>query len=45
MADLHPQNGDFEIHTDRFILWKLRQIKWQIYPCRNGNLRVILIDS
>ena len=45
MADLPPHKWQFEIHTDRFLLWELRQIKWQIYPPANGNLRFILIDS
>ena len=45
MADLPPCKWQFEIHTDRFLLWELRQIKWQIYPPTNGNLRFILIDS
>ena len=31
-----PINWQFEIHTDRFLLWELRQtrwqINWQIYP-------------
>ena len=44
-----PQNRQFEIHTARVLLWGLRQtrwqIKWQIYPPENGNLRFILIDS
>ena len=44
MADLPPHKWQFEIHTDRFLLWELRQIKWQIYPPANGNLRFILID-
>ena len=48
MADLPPRNlsvWHFEIHTDRFLLSELRQIKWQIYPPDNGILRFILIDS
>ena len=40
-----PRKWQFEIHTDRFLLWELRQIKWQIYPPENGNLWFILIDS
>ena len=27
-----PRQWWFEIHNDRFLLWELRQIKWQIYP-------------
>ena len=34
------------IPTDRFLLWELRQIKWQIYPPPEyGNLKFLLIDS
>ena len=40
-----PQNWWFVVHTDSLLLWELRQIKWQINPSRNGNLRFILIDS
>ena len=34
LADLPPTHRKwwFEIHTDRFLLWELRQINWQIYP-------------
>ena len=28
------------MHTDRFLLWELRQIKWQIYP-----LQIAILDS
>ena len=44
-----PRKWWFQIHTDSFLLWVFRQtrwqIKWQIYPLENGNLRCILIDS
>ena len=44
-----PVKGQFEIHTDRFLLWELRQTRWQIkeqiYNPENGNLRFILIHS
>ena len=39
-ADLPPTplNWHFEIPTDRFLLWELRQIMWQIYPPGPGIL-------
>ena len=40
-----PWTWWFEIHTDRFLLWELRQIRWQIYPPGHGDLRFIMIDS
>ena len=44
----HPEMAISD-HTDRFLLWELRQttwqIKWPISPPENGNLRFILIDS
>ena len=45
MADQPPRKWQFEIHTDRFLLWEIRQARWQIYPPENDNLRFILIDS
>ena len=44
-----PGKWKFDNHTDRFLLWELRQtrwqIKWQIFiPQENGNFRFILID-
>ena len=33
-----PINWQFEIPTDRFLLWELRQIMWQIYPPGAGIL-------
>ena len=29
-----PLKWWFEIHTDRFLFCELRQIEWQIYPCK-----------
>ena len=44
----HPEMAISD-HTDRFLLWELRQttwqIKWPISPPENGNMRFILIDS
>ena len=40
-----PGKWQFEIHTDRFLIGELRQMKWQIYPSENGNLKFILMDS
>ena len=40
-----PGKWQFDIHTNRFLPWELRQIKFQIYLQENDNLRFILIDS
>ena len=45
MPDLPPREWQFQIHTDRFLLQELRQMKWHIYPPEYGNLRFIQIDS
>ena len=45
MADLPALIWWFEIHTDRFLLWEVRQTRWQIYPPGHGDLRFIMIDS
>ena len=50
VADLTTRKWQFDIHTDRFLLWELRQTRWQIKwqispPPEYGNFRFILIDS
>ena len=32
VANLPPWTWWFEIHTDKFLFWELRQMRWQIYP-------------
>ena len=45
VAGLTPWTWWFEIHTDRFLLWEVRQTRCQIYPPGHGHLRFIMIDS
>ena len=35
-----PGKWQFDIHTNRFLPWELRQIKWQIYPCRKWQFEI-----